>query len=335
VRIDPVKKAIILTLLCLFLAIVILPALVVLRGQRQEVKVDTSGSPLINVLNVKTKEIEVLPLEEYIVGVVAAEMPVDFETEALKAQAVAARTYTIKRYEAAKKNPNKDHPDAHICTNHAHCQAYVSKDEMSKNWGMLKYPGYYNKIARAVNATAGVVLVYQGKLIDPVYHSTSVGKTENSGDVWQFDIPYLKSVDSPGDEESPKFKTQHTLTLAQIDKALGTTLSAVPASTINNPKGSPIQVVERTATGRIKTIKVGDKEFKGEEIRAKLGLNSTHFSWKAQEDKLIFLVTGYGHGVGMSQYGANYFAKEGKDYKDILSHYYTGTELRKYSANKK
>ena len=113
-----------------------------------------------------------LPLEEYI-GVVAAEMPVDFETEALL-QAVAARTYTIKRYEAAKKNPNKDHPDAHICTNHAHCQAYVSKDEMSKT-GYAKYPGYYNKIARP-SMLQPVVLVYQGKLIDPVYHSTSVGK---------------------------------------------------------------------------------------------------------------------------------------------------------------
>lgn len=327
------KKTILLTLLSLVVAIVILPALIVLRGERQEVKVDTAGSPLIKVLNVKTKEIEIMPLEEYIVGVVAAEMPADFETEALKAQAVAARTYTIKRYETHKKNPNKEHAEAHICTDSTHCQAYVSKEEMSQNWGMLKYPGLYNKIARAVNATAGVVLVYQGKLIDPVYHSTSTGKTENSGDVWQFDIPYLKSVDSPGDQESPKFKAQHTLTLAQVDKALGTNLAAVPASTINNPSGSPFKILERTGTGRIKKLKVGDKEFKGEEIRAKLGLNSTHFSWKAEGDKITFIVTGYGHGVGMSQYGANYFAKAGKEYKDILAHYYSGTELRKYSAN--
>jgi len=329
-----VKKTILLTLLGLFVAIVILPALVVLRGGRPEVKVDTSGSPLIKVLNVKAKEIEILPLEEYIVGVVAAEMPVEFESEALKAQAVAARTYTVKRYEGHKKNPNKEHPEAHICTDSTHCQAYISKDEMSTKWGILKYPGYYNKIARAVNETAGIVLVYQGKLIDPVYHSTSTGKTENSGDVWQFDIPYLKSVESPGDQESPKFKTQRTLTLAQLDKALGTNLAAVPASTINNPSASPLKIIEKTSTGRIKTIKIGDKEFKGEEVRAKLGLNSTSFSWKAEGDKITFLVTGYGHGVGMSQYGANYFAKEGKDYKEILSHYYTGTELRRYNANK-
>ena len=328
------KKTILLTLLGLFVAIVILPALVVLRGGRPEVKVDTSGSPLIKVLNVKAKEIEILPLEEYIVGVVAAEMPVEFESEALKAQAVAARTYTVKRYEGHKKNPNKEHPEAHICTDSTHCQAYISKDEMSTKWGILKYPGYYNKIARAVNETAGIVLVYQGKLIDPVYHSTSTGKTENSGDVWQFDIPYLKSVESPGDQESPKFKTQRTLTLAQLDKALGTNLAAVPASTINNPSASPLKIIEKTSTGRIKTIKIGDKEFKGEEVRAKLGLNSTSFSWKAEGDKITFLVTGYGHGVGMSQYGANYFAKEGKDYKEILSHYYTGTELRRYNANK-
>ena len=328
------KKTILLTLLGLFVAIVILPALVVLRGGRPEVKVDTSGSPLIKVLNVKTKEIEILPLEEYIVGVVAAEMPVEFESEALKAQAVAARTYTVKRYEGHKKNPNKEHPEAHICTDSTHCQAYISKDEMSTKWGILKYPGYYNKIARAVNETAGIVLVYQGKLIDPVYHSTSTGKTENSGDVWQFDIPYLKSVESPGDQESPKFKTQQTLTLAQLDKALATNLATVPASTINNPSASPLKIIEKTSTGRIKTIKIGDKEFKGEEVRAKLGLNSTSFSWKAEGDKITFLVTGYGHGVGMSQYGANYFAKEGKDYKEILSHYYTGTELRRYNANK-
>lgn len=326
------RKTILFTILGLTLAIVVLPALIVLRGERPGVKVDTEASPLIKVLNIQTKEIEVLPLEEYIIGVVAAEMPADFETEALKAQAVAARTYTIKRYEGSKKNPNKEHPDAHVCTDSTHCQAYVSREEMSKKWGMLKYPGFYNKIARAVNETAGVVLVYEGKLVDPVYHSTSVGKTENSGDVWQVDIPYLKSVSSPGDQESPKFKTELTLTLAQVDKALGTNLSAVPASTINNPSGSPFKILEKSATGRIKKIKIGEKEFKGEEIRSKLGLNSTCFSWKADGDKITFIVTGYGHGVGMSQYGANYFAKEGKDYKEILAHYYTGTELRKYNA---
>jgi stage II sporulation protein D len=334
VRNDPVRKTILLTIFGLVFAIIILPALIVLRGERKGVKVETGGGPLIKVLNVQTNKIENLPLEEYILGVVAAEMPAEFEEEALKAQAVAARTYTIKRFEASKKNPNKEHPQVPVCTDSTHCQAYVTKEEMSEKWGMLKYPGYYNKLVRAVNETAGVVLVYEGKLIDPVYHSTGTGKTENSGDVWQFDIPYLQSVDSPGDQESPKFKNEHKLTFAQVDSALGTSLSAHPASTINNPNNSPIKILEKTATGRVKRVKVGNKEFHGEEIRVKLGLNSTHFSWRAEEEHITFVTTGYGHGVGMSQYGANYFAKEGMKYKDILSHYYTGTELRKYNSSR-
>jgi stage II sporulation protein D len=326
------RKILFLTLFSLFLALVILPATIVLWGGRQEVKVDTESSPLLRVLDVNTNKIIILPLEEYLVGVVAAEMPALFEVETLKAQAVAARTYAIKKFELGKKKPNTEHPKADICTNSTHCQAWVSKDAMRKKWGLIKFPGYYNKITKAINDTHGVVLVYQGKLIDPVYHSTSIGKTENSGDVWQFAIPYLKSVPSPGDKESPKYQSKVTLTLAQVDQALGTNLASLPAAKVNSSAGSPLKVLEKSTTGRVKKIQVGNKEFKGEEFRSKLGLGSTFFTWQGEKDQITFTVTGYGHGVGMSQYGANYFAKQGQTYKEILAHYYTGTELRKYNA---
>lgn len=313
----------------LMLAVVAVPAMIVLQGGPQQVKIETKG-PNIRVLNHTTGKIERLPLEEYLVGVVAAEMPALFEPEALKAQAVAARTYAFKKMEQAKKKPNPEHPNADVCTDPTHCQAWAPQDVLREKWGMIKYAMNYRKIVQAVNATSGVVLVYEGRLIDPVYHSTSVGQTENSGDVWQMDVPYLKSVPSPGDKESPKFQTTVTLTLAQVDQALGTTLAAVPAARLNKASEGVLKVLEKTPTGRVRTIQAGTKKYSGEDFRRRLGLNSSKFQWQAEGDKITFTVTGYGHGVGMSQYGANAMAKQGKTYKEILQHYYSGTELRKY-----
>lgn len=327
------KRLIALVVCLLFFALIALPALVVLNGESPKVKVKASG-PMLRVLNHATKKVETIPLEEYLVGVVAAEMPALFEPEALKAQAVAARTYALKKMQLSQKSPNPHHQDADVCTDPGHCQGWLSEKEMKKKWGLLRYALNHKKIAEAVEETAGIVLVYQGKLIDPVYHSTGVGRTENSEDVWQFAIPYLKSVPSPGDKESPKFQTTVTLSLAQVDKALGTNLQAVPAAKINSGSQGTLKVLEKTATGRVKSIQAGNKTFSGEEFRRRLGLNSSKFEWKAERDKITFTVTGYGHGVGMSQYGANAMAKAGKNYKQILSHYYTGTELRKYVANK-
>lgn len=317
----------------LILALVALPALVVFFSGETQVKVETTG-PLVQVYNHQTQEVMQLPLEEYLVGVVAAEMPALFEKEALKAQAVAARTYTIKKMELAKYTPNQKHPHAPICTDSTHCQGWISEKEMMEKWGLLRYSFHHRKIAEAVAQTGGQVLVYEGRLIDPVYHSTGVGQTENSGDIWQHNLPYLKSVPSPGDKESPKFQSQVTMTLAQLDELLGTKLQAVPTAQVSTRAAKTLQVLEKTKTGRVKTIKVDSKIYTGEQFRRLLGLNSSHFTWEIQGDQITFNVTGYGHGVGMSQYGANAMAKGGKDYKDILYHYYTGTQLRKYVGEK-
>lgn len=327
------RKVIFLILALLILALVALPALVVYFSEGTQVRVETTG-PVVRVLNHRTQQVELLPLEEYLLGVVAAEMPAAFEKEALKAQAVAARTYTVKKMELAKYTPNRQHPQAQVCTDSTHCQAWISEKEMLESWGVFRYSLNRRKIEEAVAETAGIVLVYEGKLIDPVYHSTGVGRTENSGDVWQFDLPYLKSVASPGDRESPKFQSRVTLSLAQLDQALGTNLKAVPAAKINSGAQGTLQVLEKTKTGRVKTIRAGTKTYTGEQFRRLLGLNSSHFTWQVQGDKITFQVTGYGHGVGMSQYGANYMAKQGKNYKEILRHYYTGVELRKYVAER-
>ncbi|MDS1029700.1 stage II sporulation protein D [Bacillota bacterium LX-D] len=325
------KKLIFVLILSMLLALVVLPAVVVWHGKQEKIKVETIRGPNIQMFNVTTKKVQTLPLEKYLVGVLAAEMPASFEPEALKAQAVAARTYAVKKVELSKQSINEKHPTAQVCTDPTHCQAWLSEKEMKKKWGVVKYTLYSQKIAQAVRLTQGIVAVYQGRLIDPVYHSTGVGQTENSGDIWQVDVPYLKSVSSPGDKNSPKYKTSLTLTLHQIDKALGSNLQAVPAATINQGRSKGLKVIARTGTGRIKTISVGGKIFKGEEFRRLLGLNSAKFTWQARGDQITFHVTGYGHGVGMSQYGANGLAKQGKNYKQILQHYYKGIELRKIS----
>jgi len=280
------------------------------------------GGPEIKVFHSKTKEIMTVPLEKYLVGVVAAEMPAEFPPEALKAQVVAARSYALKKMQGDLKR--EGHPGAHVCTDHNHCQAWLSVEEMKKRWGR-KAPEYLKKITQAVLDTRGIVLTYQGKLIEPVYHSTSSGRTENSEDVWQVKIPYLRSTASPWDKYSPKFRQEISMPLEEVDRKLGTSLSAVPAGTFS--QSSPVQILEHTHTGRAKAVEIDGRVFSARELREKLGLPSTDFSCRINGGEIIFITRGYGHGVGMSQYGAKGMAEEGYTYEEILKHYYTGVSL--------
>lgn len=323
------RKLVIATFTVIVIGVIILPVLIVLKHDRPSgellpiVDVDSEGRS-ITVFFHETGETKILPLEKYLVGVLAAEMPAEFEIEALKAQAIAARTYAMKKLTLDKSD---SHPDAAVCTNPNHCQGWMSTSQMQQRWGRLNYISYKAKLEEAVYSTRNMVITYDGRLIEPVYHSTSTGKTENSEDVWLNPIPYLRSVESPWDRQSPRFQEQKTFTISQLDSLLGTNLQARPTAAMQGTNTDIIRVLETTSTNRIKKLNIDGKTIMGTEFRRILGLNSTRFMWKLQGNKIVFITEGYGHGVGMSQYGANGMAKEGANYEQILKHYYTGVKI--------
>ncbi len=276
----------------------------------------------------KTEEISVffkeenivknMDIDEYLCGVVAAEMPAEFEIEALKAQAVAARSYAYYR----KENPTPEHPEVAVCTDFAHCKAYKSPAVLEADWG--KDAGKNSaKISDAVYSTSGEVITYNGAVAMAVFHSqTGSGRTENSKDVWGGEVPYLVSVESHGEENAPNFYSSYTVSMAQFREKL---VAAKPDTRIETSADIGIPVLSEG--GSVKSITIGGTEFTGREIRSIFSLRSSCFRISADEANVTFEVTGYGHGVGMSQYGANTMAKEGYSYIDILKHYYTGTQL--------
>lgn len=264
---------------------------------------------------------------EYLAGVVAAEMPASFETEALKAQTVAARSYLLSRLRAYKASaPPPEHKGADICTDPAHCAAWVSIDEKRAVWGsdadMLSA-----KIRDAVRATSDEAVTYSGEIISAVFHSTSSGKTENSRDVWGGDRAYLVSVSSPGEEDAPHFKSELTLSRDEFCRIAAESFDGVDFA------NGLIGDICRSDAGGIITIEIGGVCVRGTDFRTAYALRSTNVVLCEQADGTIhFDVTGYGHGVGMSQYGANAMAKRGALYDEILKHYYSGVEIEKINS---
>ncbi len=247
-----------------------------------------------------------LNLEEYLVGVVAAEMPASFPLEALKAQAVVARTYTLKKIEENTK-----------LTDSTSTQSYKDNQELKTMW-KENYQTYYKKIKQAVDSTKGISIYYNNKHIDAVYHSTSNGKTEDASVVWKSDIPYLKSVESSWDKSSPSYSKE-------IEKDLKSLLNTLGISENDDLK---LEILSLTNSGRVEKIKVGSKIYSGVEIRNLLGLRSTDFDLEIVGDNVKITTRGYGHGVGLSQYGASGMAKEGYNYKQIINHYYTNVDIK-------
>ncbi len=299
---------------------------------RREKKVDNKTGDkfdgYIDVYDTRSQKTITIPLEDYVKGVVAAEMPAEFEIEALKAQAIAGRTYALQRT-ANFKDGHPDHPDAALCTG-IHCQAYLSVDELEKLHSKKWVDKYWGKIEEAVNETVNEVIYFDGEIIEPLYHSTSGGKTEDSKDVFAIERPYLKSVPSPYEEDAPKFKSIITMTVDEfIQKVQG---KYTGANITKDNVHEKIKLVERTDSGRIKKVMIDGTVVEGREIRELFELNSTNFKIILNpKSNIVEIETkGYGHGVGMSQWGANGLAKEGKDYKGILKHYYTGVEIKKY-----
>ncbi|MDI6618054.1 MAG: stage II sporulation protein D [Clostridiales bacterium] len=279
---------------------------------------------MINVYMTKNNKIVSMPFEEYVKGVVAAEMPAAFEMEALKAQAVAARTYALSRLKEFGGSGCELHKGADICTDFTHCQAYAEKGDMVPAWG--KDTDYYwDKISRAVEDTKGEVAMYEDLLIDPVFHAISGGKTENSEDVWRNSIPYLRSVDSPYEEEASKFKTTVEYSRRDFVNILKRNVQGLKIN--ENKLSSEVKIIDYTVGGRVRNIKVGNKVISGRDFQTYMGLNSNNFVFEFNGDTIKIIVTGYGHGVGMSQYGANGLAKHGYTYVDILKHYYQGIEV--------
>ena len=319
------KSILTTVLILLFTVVIVVPALIIYTTRLlPSIKITTSDQ-VLRVYFPTTGEVKALHLEEYLAGVVAAEMPASFEPEALKAQAVAARTYALKKKESGSPTA---HPEADICTDPSHCQAWVDINTMQQQWGLIRYWFFRQKIEAAVSATKGMVITYQGQLIDPVFHSTCGGCTENAADVWQSDLPYLKSVPCGLDYSAPKYRSTASFTLAELGQKLGVDLEALPAS--GGAGAGLIEATGYTSSGRVKKIVAGGKTINGTDFRRLLGLNSTNLNWRYENGKLIFTVTGYGHGVGMCQYGANGMAKQGKTCREILSHYYSGIAVTNY-----
>lgn len=262
-----------------------------------------------------------LPLEEYVAGVIAAEMPSDFQLEALKAQAIAARTFIVRRLEASDTSGVPG--GAADVTDTVSHQVFLPPDEVKTEWTKLGKTKDWEKLQQAVRESKDTVMTYQGRPITASFFSTSNGYTENAEDVWGNAVPYLKSVDSPWDKKvAPGFEETVTMSRSEILRKLQLGNDAIPATAQNG--GSWMEVLSTTAGHRIKQVRIGGKVFGGPEVRNLLGLRSSQFTWAAEGDEVRITTYGYGHGVGMSQWGANGMAQEGYTATQILKHYYTG-----------
>lgn len=268
-----------------------------------------------------------MSLEEYVMGVVAAEMPTTFHLEALKAQAVAARTLALHLLQ--ENRPLPDHPEAIISTDFRTHQAWRSAESAREEWG-ISFFWRWAKIARAVAATRGAVMVYGDEIIYPAYHASSGGHTEDSENYWTSFMPYLRGVDDPYSAQDRYAQTEAIVAKSEVWAALarrGSGSPSVAAQSGEESKRLTIEILSRYPSGRVDRVRVGDLIVTGRQLREALGLRSNWFDVEDRGDTVRFLVRGYGHGIGMSQYGADAMARAGFRFDQILSHYYTGVEI--------
>ena len=303
------KKIIFFVLLVVFIPFFIV---IIYKRNYKEIQLDYINTTFIRVKRLSNNQIEIIPLEEYIVGVLAGEMPIDFEFEALKAQAVASRTYALKRMEY---NKDKDYDVVDSVLN----QVYLDDDYLHEAWGS-NYIKNINKLRQVVNSTIDEYLTYNDETIDAMFFSTSNGYTEDSANVFGFTAQYLVSVESPWDKEvSSAYRTSKNINLDEFYNKLN-----IPYN-----KNLNIEIIKRSSTNRILLLKINNKEFKGTDIYSILSLKSTDFTIELKGNYVTITTIGYGHGVGMSQYGALGMAKKGYNYQEILNHYYHNTKLKK------
>lgn len=281
-----------------------------------------AGEPLsLNVYVTQEGRMVSMDLEVYVCGVVAAEMPAQNHLEALKAQAIAARTRALKQREAGGC---ANHPGADICTDSAHCQGWLTQEECRALWGD-SCNAYWERITEAASACRGQTLTYEGELITVVYHAMSGGRTEDAQTVFSQALPYLISVESAGEESARGFWQETALSFEEIAQRIN---AAFPQAHLTAQEvRQTLSIGGYTPTGRVSEMQVGSMSISGPAFRQALGLRSTWFSISSDEEGVTFAQRGYGHGVGMSQVGANAMAADGASYAQILAHYYPGTAL--------
>lgn len=305
------KKIIIFTA---FLIIIPFIIVTILLKEPKEIELKYASNTVVRIKREKKNIIETIPLEEYIVGVLAGEMPISFEIEALKAQAVASRSYALNKI---ANNKDKEYDVVDTIMN----QVYLDNDYLKSVWKNT-YVTKINKLKTAVNETFGEYLDYNGSIVNAMFFSTSNGYTEDSKNVFGFEAAYLKSVNSPWDEEtSTAFNSSKEISLQEFYEKLN----------LPYQEKLTVEITKRSPTNRILNLKINNQDFASRELYKKLSLKSTDFVIIQNGSNIIIKTKGYGHGVGMSQYGALGMAKQGKTYEEILSHYYKDTKIKKIS----
>lgn len=307
------RKYLLLYLLCLFLpyvTVLILCQIMDKAPQRAEPQGFT-----VTLYRTQTEKTEVLALKDYLFGVLAGEMPASYPEEALKAQVVASYSYLLHRKSTIENHPAADfgHP-GDICDNPDHCKAYATAEECEARWGKEWRTSFEDKLRQAVEDALGYAVLYQGEPANTVFHAFSGGVTEDAADVWGAEVPYLKSVDSHWDRESKDFSTTVKVPLEEFKAKLEIT-------------GTEEGAVTLTAGGSVGTLVIGGKTFTGRQLREMFGLRSTRFNLKIEKEQAVFSVSGYGHQVGMSQFGASVLAQNGFTFQEILSYYYKGVTV--------
>ena len=302
------KKVILITIILIILPFVI----VQIFNQVEEKETHFEKNQIVRVKREKKNVIEKIPLENYVMGVLSGEMPTTFPMEALKAQAVAARTYVLRKIEYAK---NQEYDVVDTVAN----QVYYSNDELKERW-KKEYNEKINLIQKAVLETKGEYLTYQGQIVNAFFFSTSTGYTENCEEVFQENLPYLRSVKSDWEKDiSPVFEDSKTFTIQEFYQKLN----------LDSNSNFSIQVTKTTSTGRVKEIQINGKLFLASDVTKALGLRSSFFEITKNDNQIIVHTKGFGHGVGMSQYGAYGMAKNGSNYQEILKYYYQGVDIKK------
>lgn len=284
-----------------------------------EEKFDYGEYGTINLLHIETGNIEVLDLDNYLYGVVASEMPADFEIEALKAQAVVARTYTIYQIKNGGKHENADMCDSALC-----CQAWISKENRLARWEENVREEYWNKIVRAVNDTKGKFVLYNNEPINALFHSNSGGKTELAINVWGGNFPYFQAVETSGEDTYTSYNSEVEVSKDELIKRM---LEKYSGFKINFEDEECIKILEYTDGDRVQKIKIGNIEISGVECRKIFELKSAKFNFEILENSVKFEVIGYGHGVGLSQCGSDFLAKQGMLYNEIIKYYYKDVEI--------
>lgn len=291
------------------------------ESETQKISVFSGKNDGILVFSPSNKKVKKLDLYEYVVGSVSAEIPPTYHTEAIKAQAVASYTYALKTRESGK---NEEIGGAHISASSEKHQGYIDKKERKKRWGD-KFDVYEKKIEGAVKEVFGEKITYNGELIIAAYHAISSGSTFSAHEVWGREVPYLVSVSSAGDRLSPEFADTVVYTESEFKKAVeeidGVDLSPNPKDWVGK--------ITASESGYVEYVEIGDKKIKGRDLRETLNLKSASFNIEYADNNFKIMTKGYGHGVGMSQYGADFMARQGKNYKEILEHYYSNVKIEK------